>query len=362
MIGTPHNDHECLGYVMNVVEQMVHDRDPTIVELARQLGTIEAVVAFLRALPQRNDESDLLDGPKVARCLPPQRLRIPAPDPNCFERAALYLALAELIDPTPLRQLATAATPQGPHTVPMEDGVVVNLNPEMPNNAIESGLSDGIRNAEPMSLSESIEWSTSIAEEPAAAWPGGERRVRNARESLRAMQTGSPLTGDTMADVAFTLALAAREATRWGAAGREVVRATMRALCSLQEQLIDRATLDPLLPEEPAARPLRGSYPRNGLNKALAKGLGSLVRSAGRIGERAVDRYGDSALAAAGLYLAGVGFTPAMLLLVEEELRAEGMTLGALAKPAPKLGTVAAVTPVGRAARALAAHDSGAAT
>jgi hypothetical protein len=361
MIGTPHNDRECLGYVMNVVEQMVLERDPTLVELARQLGTIEAVVAFIRALPQRNDESDLLDGPKVARCLPPQRLRIPAPDPNCFERSALYLALAELIDPTPLRQLATSMTPQGPHTVPMEDGLVVNLNPEIPNNAIESGLSGDIRNAAPMTLSESVEWSTSIAEEPAAAWPGGERRVRNARESLRAMQTGSVLTGDTMADVAFTLALAAREATRWGAAGREVVRATMRALCVLQEQLVDRTTLAPLLPEEPAI-PARPGAQRNGLDPAISKGLRSLVRSAGRIGERTVDKYGDTALAAAGLYLAGVGFTPAMLLLVEKELREEGMTLGALAKPAPKAGTVAAVTPVGRAARAMAAQDPGSAT
>jgi hypothetical protein len=361
MIGTPHNDHECLGYVMNIVEQMVIDRDPTLVELARQLGTIDAVVAFLRALPQRNDESDLLDGPKIAGCLPPQRLRIPAPDPNCFERSALYLALAELIDPTPLRQLATSSTPQGPHTVPMEDGVVVNLNPEMPNNAIESGLSEGIRNAAPMTLSESVEWSTSIAEEPAAAWPGGERRVRNARESLRAMQTGSALTGDTMADVAFTLALAAREATRWGAAGREMVRATMRALCSLQEQLIDRMAPDPLLPEEPAP-PARPGAQRNGLSRDVSRGLRSLVSSAGRVGETAVDKYGDTALAAAGLYLAGVGFTPAMLLLVEKELREEGMTLGALAKPAPKKGTVAAVTPVGRAARALAAQDPDAAT
>jgi hypothetical protein len=362
MIGNPESDHECLGYVMNIVEQMVVDRDPTLVELARQLKTTDAVAKFIRTLPQRDDESYLLDGPKLAGCLPPQRLRIPAPDPNCFERAALYLALAELIDPIPLRTLDTAELPQGRHTVPMEDGQVVNLNPEIPNNAIDSGLSGDIRNAPPMTLSQSVEWSTTIAEEPAAAWPGGERRVRNARETLRAMQTGSPLTSDTMADVAFTLALAAREATRWGAAGREVVRATMRALCSLQELLVDPTTLDPLLPEEPAARPLPGSHPRNGLNRALSKGLRSLVRSAGRIGERAVDRYGDSALAAAGLYLAGVGFTPAMLLLVEEELRAEGMTLGALAKPAPKAGTVAAVTPVGRAARALAAQDPDAPT
>jgi hypothetical protein len=367
MIGSPHNDQECLGYVMNVVEQMVLDRDPTLVELAHQLGTIEAVVAFIRALPQRNDESDILDGPRVARCAPPQRLRIPAPDPNCFERSALYLGLAELIDPRPLRQLATSQTPQGPHTVPMEDGVVVNLNPEMSNNAIDSGLSDGLRNARPMTLTDSVEWSAAIAEEPAAHWPGGERRVRNARETLRGLQAGVPLTEQTIADVAFTLALAAREATRWGAAGREIVRSTMRALCLLQEQIVDVPALDPLLPVARERSPMASTgaaatAPRNGLNPAISEGLSALVRSAGRIGTRAVGRYGDTALAALGIYLAGWGVTPAMIGIVEQELRHEGLTLGALAKPAPKKGTVAAVTPVGRAARAIAAQDPDAST
>jgi hypothetical protein len=366
MIGSPYNDHECLGYVMNVVEHMTLDRDPTLLELARQLGSVEAVVAFIRALPQRNDESELLDGPKVARCIPPQRLRIPAPDPNCFERAALGLALLELLDPKPLRQLATIQTPQGPHTVLMEDRVVVNLNPEMPNNAIESGLSDGTRNAVPMTLSDSVEWSTSIAEEPAAHWPGGERRVRNARETLRGLQGGVPLTEQTLADVAFTLALAAREATRWGVAGREIVRSTMRALCLLQEQTVDELTLDPLLPSSAELVPI-GARPRvvearNGTSAAVSQALGALFRSAKRIGSRAVDKYGDEALAAAGMYVAGLGFGPAALMIIEQELREEGYTLGALAKPAPKKGTVAAVTPVGRAARAIAAQDPDAAT
>lgn len=367
MIGNPHNDYECLGYVMNVVEEMVLQRDPTLVELARRLGTVEAVVAFIRARPQRNDESDLLDGPKVARCIPPQRLRIPAPDPNCFERAALGLALLELLDPTPHYQLATTETPQGPHTVLMADGIVINLNPEMPDNAIDSGLSEGMRNAGPMTLTDSVEWSTAIAEEPAAHWPGGERRVRNARETLRGLQAGVPLTDDTMADVAFTLALAAREATRWGAAGREIVRSTMRALCTLQDRLVDEHTLDPLLPLSDERTPVaadkaRPPGPRNGTNAAISQALDGLLRSAKRIGSRAVDKYGDEALAAAGMYFAGLGFAPAALMIVEQELREEGYTLGALAKPPPKKGTVAAVTPVGRAARAIAAQDPDAST
>jgi len=31
-------------------------------------------------------------------------------DPNCVERAALYISFAELIDPQPVRRLATVAT------------------------------------------------------------------------------------------------------------------------------------------------------------------------------------------------------------------------------------------------------------
>jgi hypothetical protein len=352
MILAPADDQACLGPVTDHVTAMVARRDPILIELARQLRTLAALAAFIRSLPQRNDESDLLDGPKIGACTPWQRLRIPAPDPNCFERASLYMAVGELIDPSKVRQLSTSETDNGPHTVCLEDGVAVNLDPMVPRNAVAAGLG-----APPsMSLWESIEWTTDIAEEPAGAWPGGERRVRNARETLRGLQAGVAVTDDTMADVAFALALAAREATRWGAAGREIVRSVMRELCTLQEDATTEPIRDTPLPAEPApsgiAGPIQG-LPRNGMSDALR----TVVRSAERVGTVASKRYGNVALAAAGMYLAGVGFTPAMLLIVEEELRREGLTVGALAKPAPKAGTTASVTPVGRAARAIAAQE-----
>jgi len=354
VISTPHNDDECLGPVTDQIAEMVRRRDPTLVELARQLRTLDALAHFIRSLPQRNDESDLLDGPKVAACTPWQRLRIPAPDPNCFERAAKYMAVGELIDPTPIRQLATSMTPRGPHTVCMEDGVVVHLDPMTPRNAIEGGLGHPAS----MSLPESIEWATSIAEEPASAWPGGERRVRNAREVIRGLQAGIPLTGDTMADVAFALALAAREATRWGAAGREIVRSVMRTLCTLQEHALAEPIPDAPLPLRPEGAPRNVAWAVVGavLQPVLSETLSKLVRAASRSGTRAGRDLGDKGLASAGLKLAELGVTPEMIAVVEQELRREGLTLGALAKPAPKPGTVAAVTPVGRAARAIAAQ------
>ena len=62
---------------------MVEIRDPALVEIAEQHEDPEALAAWIRTLPQRDDDGRPCDGPKVTACLPPQRLRIPADDPNC---------------------------------------------------------------------------------------------------------------------------------------------------------------------------------------------------------------------------------------------------------------------------------------
>ena len=89
------------------------------------------------SLPQRNDEGDPDDGPRVP-CDVSQRLRLPAEDPNCVERSALYMAAAEIIDPGPLRRLATIDTPIGRHTFPVENDVPVRLDPRVPRNALDA--------------------------------------------------------------------------------------------------------------------------------------------------------------------------------------------------------------------------------
>lgn len=40
----------------------------------------------------------------------PAPVRVLADDPNTFERAAMYIACAELLDPRPVRPLATVST------------------------------------------------------------------------------------------------------------------------------------------------------------------------------------------------------------------------------------------------------------
>ena len=60
----------------------------SLVELASKHVTTESLVDWIRSTPQRDDEGDKSDGPRVDACKPSQRLRIPAEDMNCVERAA----------------------------------------------------------------------------------------------------------------------------------------------------------------------------------------------------------------------------------------------------------------------------------
>src|SRR5262249_54261796 len=103
VIGLPVNDHAGLGQITEVITELVSTREAAIVALAEKYGTRRELIAYIRALPQRDDVGDPEDGPKAGECNPPQRLRIPASDPNCVERAAMYIAVAELIDPRKVR-------------------------------------------------------------------------------------------------------------------------------------------------------------------------------------------------------------------------------------------------------------------
>ena len=83
MIGVPFNDLACLGSITEVVAELVENRDTVIAEIAAKYSTTESLAAWIRTLPQRDDDGEKGDGPKVDECKPPQRLRIPAEDPNC---------------------------------------------------------------------------------------------------------------------------------------------------------------------------------------------------------------------------------------------------------------------------------------
>ena len=117
MIGEPHNDRACLGQVTELARQASRREDMR--ELASRFGNTQTFRDWIRGLPQRDDEGNLSDGPRIT-CDVPQRVRLSPGDPNCVERSLLYLAAGEVLDPKPVRRLVTIDTPVGRHTFPTE--------------------------------------------------------------------------------------------------------------------------------------------------------------------------------------------------------------------------------------------------
>lgn len=342
MIATPHNDRDCLGAITDQVAAMVEQRDPALVGVAESHADTDALVTWIRSLPQRDDEGAPCDGPKVEACRPAQRLRVPADDPNCVERAALYLGAAEMIDPGPVRRLATVDTPAGLHTFPTEDGLPIVLDPDVSRNALRAGLfrAGRGRNAAAVSLtpSEAVDWIAELAEEPAARFAGGPARVSNAHRALRGVLGGRPLRLGDVRNVGFTFALADREARLYGPAGPRVVRTTAHAIDRLDQDAARR-----YIATRNAAELRVGGY--------KVKPNVPLIAALGRVGGRIGAKIGIEALR---VKLAALGVTPPVLNSLEQELQREGLTLGALAAPPPMLGSLAALTPEALAGRWLA--------
>lgn len=349
MILPPLNDEACLGSITDIARTLVTARDPELTALAHELGSAPAVVRWLRSLPQRDDLGRPGDGPKVAACSPPQRLRLPAPDPNCVERATLYLVLGELLAPEVGRRLATVETEGGLHTLPVEAGAPVVLDPRVTRNAAQAGVDRASGAPLPGDLAASAAWACEVATEPAASLPGGVRRVRNARSALVGAGRGVPLTRALADDVALALALAAREARRWGPAGEGVVARVAQAVLELQQATrgCGRAAESE---RDGAAGPRTDSAAselRNGVRwSAMPRALTATLRALGAAGL-------DAGATVARLKLAALGLPPRFLGVLERELNREGLTLGPVARPTPPAYSFAALTKDAIAARTL---------
>jgi hypothetical protein len=246
VIAEPINDNDCLGRLTDYAAAQIGRRD--LVAFALQFRSTAALATRIRAMPQRDDEGDPKDGPRVA-CDVSQRARVPAGDPNCVERALLYLVVAEHIDPRPVRQLITIDTPAGRHTLPVEDGVPIILDPRRGRNEIEAGVWRATRAPRAVDAAPALrdddrrllEWIGHIAEEPAERHAGelGRRRVARARHALVALATSiAPLpklraSRQVKHDLAYALDLADVAAPLWGpkgVAGVAVARAALGGL------------------------------------------------------------------------------------------------------------------------------------
>lgn len=315
MIGLPFNDLRCLGSITEVVAELVEHRDEVIAEMARKHASTESLADWIRTLPQRDDVGGSDDGPRVKACKPAQRLRLPAADPNCVERAALYIAVAELIDARPVRQLATLDTPIGLHTFPVENGAPIILDPRLPRNCLDCGVAAIQSGPVTIEARDAIEWTAQLAEAGAANLRNGPSRVRRARNAVMGLvEHGvAPASPEVVETIGWMLALAEKVARKYGPRAMRIVRTTAQAIADLADEALTRAQRNI-------------SLEIGGLKLAPAPWMSGLARIAGRIGL-------DVGAVALRSKLASLGIGADMFGLVEEELNREGYTLGAIAKP-----------------------------
>lgn len=324
MIGIPANDYQCMGTITEHIAGLVQDRDATLTALAAQHPTTDSLVEWIRGLPQRDDLGAAEDGPKIHACVPSQRLRLAPEDPNCVERAALYLGVAELIDPQPVRQLATIETDIGAHTLPLENGAPVILDPRVTRNSAHAGLML-LEEPIPLSPRDAVEWTAQLAEQGAVNVRNGSSQVHQAREAIGKILDGKPPANrDEVEHIAWLLSLAEQVARRYGPEALSIVRATAQAVSELADEAISRAK------REPPAAPRNLSVEIGGLKLRPAPWASALGKIAARVG------VGVGAIAARAK-LASMGVPPQMLALVEEELRSTGIDLPLSTAPAQRM-------------------------
>jgi len=310
VIGLPLNDAQCLDTITERIVELVSNRDEVLVQLAAQHLTTDSFQGWLRAQPQRDDLGRPNDGPKVEACSPPQRLRIAPVDPNCVERAALYLGVAELIDPHPVRQLATINTPLGLHTLPFENEEAVILDPRVSRNALNCGLALFTEGPVALDPRAAIEWTTELAKVGAIEVRNGPSRVHGARNAIyRLVDRGIPPANEHEVDlIGWLLSVAERVAREYGPRALAIVRSTAQALANLADEALARARRNVSL--EIAGRTLRP-----------APWTSALARIAGRVGVQ----VGTSMLTSK---LAALGVGADAVRVLSHELAAEGVNLG----------------------------------
>jgi hypothetical protein len=363
VIGVPFEDNDltCLGKITEIVADLVSRPAPWLPELASRFQSTEELAAWIRSLPQRDDEGLPSDGPRVIACEPWQRLRIPADDPNCVERAALYIAVAELIDPWPVRRLATLDFDWGRHTFPIEEGEPIVLNPRVSEEELQqavrprkrrvahgpvlqsepaapatvqpvpppSGAPDVARadsngssaaSVAPVAIdiNDAIAYTSQLAQVGAQNVRNGPGRAVIARNAIRNLvETGTPPPDrDTVDAMGWFLATAEKQAQGYGRRALTIVRTTAYAIAKLLDDI--------LASNQAKGRNL--SFELGGTSYAIPSWLTSVGSLAGKIGLNLGAAYYAPKLAA-------LGITGPMLDLVEQELNAEGLTLGPIARP-----------------------------
>ena len=348
MIGAPLNDVACLSKFSQVAADATGTDE--VKSLARRflkdadyhpVPALKGLRNWLRAKAQRDDTGQ---GPEPRiQCGPvKQRVDYLGREPNCVERSISYTAIAEVIDPDTLRQLATIATPAGLHTFPVESGrQPVVLDPAITHNSLSAGVwsirngpGQGAAMAPAFTPREMISWAITLAEDEAKRTHGGPARVRNAGSALARLWDGEPLADsnaevrNSVADIAWTFALAEQAARLAGGHGVDVVRMTAMGVERLMHQ-------------RRFAQMRNLSFSIGG--KKLRLDLGRLGSAIGGVGKQAAPLTGPALKA----YLLYYGVPPqavdAVAAVVAEETGADVEQLG-LSKKKPTAAQAAQLT------------------
>jgi hypothetical protein len=321
---------------------MAHE-DAALRELASKYRTIPEVIAYIRSLPQRDDSGNPEDGPRLYQCDPDQRLRAgttllgtpddPAgrPNPNCFERALLFVQLCELIAPENTYQLATVQTKAGLHTFPLVNGKAIVLDPDVTQECLDCGLALSSKGPVGIEPRNAIAWVVNMAGE--AMDTSGHQLLRNGPSQLylgknalrRLVDDGDVPQPREIDALGFLFALAERAAHRYGARAVGIVSTVTRAISDILDTVIDRRNAHLNI---------------GGLRFDTPSWLDDTAGALGHVGVdvgSAVLRRKLDAWDLAGL-VGLPGGTAGILGLLESELQHKGRTLGSLARP-PELAT-----------------------
>jgi hypothetical protein len=360
VIGLPFgdNDTECLSAASMQAAELVDQRDPLLVEYAQQFRTKEEAWAHIRSLPQRDDEGIPEDGPKLEACEPVQRLRIPADNPNCFERAVLGMIIGEFLDPGPVRQLATLEFPWGRHTILLENGLPIVLDPKVPLEELERGVSAGLasnapdlpgaepavadaptrptkrpkkRNRVAVDVHDALEFTHELGEQATRNLRNGPRRAWLARNAIRSLlETRTPPGDAHTVDALHWFFQQAEDLARtYGGRALTIVQTTAAAIWDL---------IDDVLAQQERQRhdeQRNLSFEFGGNRFSVPSWLSDAAGTVGKIGL-------DLGAAYVRPYLIGAGITGEMLGLVEQELNAEGYSLGPLSKQGQSISSALA--------------------
>lgn len=147
MIGRAVNDSECLNQLLDRARELRNSA--TARNLADGMRSPVDMARLLRGLPQRNDDGTGTE--EGIHCDTLQRLRNWPDDPNCFERTAMFVAVADRLAPDEKWSAVTVENRNGGrHTQPVLLGggrpIAIDVNPRaiVRNGGGRAGVRNGL--------------------------------------------------------------------------------------------------------------------------------------------------------------------------------------------------------------------------